>query len=332
MQDEIMVSVIVLTYNHEKYIRQALESILMQQVDFKYEVLVGDDCSTDSTPQILLEYQNKYPELFCVRLRHKNIGATKNLYELQMLARGKYLAYLEGDDYWLNNKKLQKQVNFLLKHSNYIGSSHDCKVVNGNGEELTSKRYHNKDNFWIFFNDQYTFDDFKNWRLPGQIATLVHKNIFLNSSEDFSIIYTAHKMVADRTLVLILLRYGDFAHIKERWSSYRIVDNKNGQNWSSIYKHQINNVEDDLILISNLNEYSKKILGKEIYSENLRKRNILHALLEMVKKPSWKSACLFIQLLFQEQHKLECLSFCCKTIVRKMVIRAQDYLIRWRKR
>lgn len=327
-----MVSVIVLTYNHEKYIRQALDSILMQQVDFTYEILVGDDCSTDATPQILLEYQNKYPELFCVRLRHRNIGATKNLYELLVSAKGRYLAYLEGDDYWLNNKKLQKQVSFLLEHGTYIGSSHDCKVVDGKGEELIGKRYHNEDNFWIFFNEQYTFDDFENWKLPGQIATWVHKNIFFYGTEDFSIVYTAHKMVADRTLAIILLQYGEFVHINERWSCYRIVDDENGQNWSSIYKYQINNVEDDLRLISNLNEYSKKIFGKEIYSEKLRRRNVLHAFLNMVKKPSWKSICLFLQLLFQEQHKLECLSFCGKSIIIKIIVRVQDYLIRWRKK
>ena len=128
-QDEIKVSVIVITYNHEKYIRKALDSILMQKVDFKYEILVGDDASIDSTPEIIREYKEKYPEYFNISLREKNLGGTRNSYELMMMAKGDYIANLEGDDYWIDENKLQKQVDFLEKHDNFVGCVSDFMYV-----------------------------------------------------------------------------------------------------------------------------------------------------------------------------------------------------------
>ena len=87
----------------------------MQKVNFKYEILVGDDCSSDDTQNVLKEYQKSNPSLFRLFLRDSNIGATKNAYELLINARGKYLATCEGDDYWTDENKLQIQVDFLEK-------------------------------------------------------------------------------------------------------------------------------------------------------------------------------------------------------------------------
>ena len=109
---EVMVSVIVLTYNHEKYICQALDSILMQKTNFTYEILVGDDASTDRTPNILQDYQLNYPNIFRLFLRKTNQGPTGNAYPLFFEARGKYIATCEGDDFWCTAEKLQKQVDF----------------------------------------------------------------------------------------------------------------------------------------------------------------------------------------------------------------------------
>lgn len=91
-----MVSVIVPTYNHEKYIRKALDSILMQEVPFLYEILIGDDASCDETQDILHEYQERYPDKIRLFLHKENIGATRNSYELLTNAKGRYLATLEG--------------------------------------------------------------------------------------------------------------------------------------------------------------------------------------------------------------------------------------------
>jgi len=108
--NEIMVSVILIVYNHEKYLVQAIESILVQEVDFEYEIIVAEDMSTDSSRLIIDEYVKDYPKLFKPLYRQENVGATKNFYEACTAARGKYIAHLEGDDYWCDNRKLQKQV------------------------------------------------------------------------------------------------------------------------------------------------------------------------------------------------------------------------------
>ena len=95
--NNIMLSVLCTTYGHEKYIRQALDSILMQRVFFSMEVLIGEDCSPDNSRLILKEYEKKYPGFFTVFYRKKNLGAANNYIDLAKRARGKYIAFLELD-------------------------------------------------------------------------------------------------------------------------------------------------------------------------------------------------------------------------------------------
>jgi glycosyltransferase involved in cell wall biosynthesis len=106
-------SVAMLTYNHEKYIAQALDSILMQQVDFDYEIVIGDDLSQDRTREILLAYQAKHPDKIRLLLYETKQGVGGNSYQVLSTCRGQYIAFLEGDDYWTSPDKLQTQVKFL---------------------------------------------------------------------------------------------------------------------------------------------------------------------------------------------------------------------------
>jgi glycosyltransferase involved in cell wall biosynthesis len=110
------VSISLITYNHEKYIRQSVESILMQEVNFDYEIVIGEDCSTDHTRDILLELQSKHPDKIRLLLPEKNLGMVKNFATLIEASQGQYIAMLDGDDYWTSPHKLQKQVDFLDSH------------------------------------------------------------------------------------------------------------------------------------------------------------------------------------------------------------------------
>src|SRR5262245_45808734 len=94
------VSVLILTYNHEKFIVDAVNSVLEQVADFNYEVVIGDDCSTDKTGSILDEFEKKYPEKLRVRHSQQNLGMYWNFLATFRLCRGNYIALLEGDDYW----------------------------------------------------------------------------------------------------------------------------------------------------------------------------------------------------------------------------------------
>ena len=114
-----LVSVCMTAYNHEKYIGQAIESVLMQQTDFRYELVIGEDCSTDSTRRVCRTFQEKYPDKVRLLEREKNLGLAGNFLATLGECRGQYLAILEGDDFWIDPFKLQKQAKFLDTHSDF---------------------------------------------------------------------------------------------------------------------------------------------------------------------------------------------------------------------
>jgi hypothetical protein len=113
------VSVAMITYNHKRFIGQAIESVVAQKVNFDYELVIGEDCSTDGTRSVILDFQRRYPERIVCLLRERNIGAVRNLSGTIAVCRGQYLALLEGDDYWSCTSKLQKQVDFLDAHPDW---------------------------------------------------------------------------------------------------------------------------------------------------------------------------------------------------------------------
>ena len=129
LDDSMKVSVCMITYNHEKYIAQAIESVLMQETDFKYELIIGEDCSTDKTRIIIQEYGSRFPDRIKLFLNEKNLGGHKNLLHCYQACQGKYIALLEGDDYWTSKNKLQKQVDFLENHSECAICYHRCKIA-----------------------------------------------------------------------------------------------------------------------------------------------------------------------------------------------------------
>lgn len=147
--EEIMVSICCLAYNHERYIRKCLDGFLMQECDFRFEVLIHEDASTDHTAEIIREYEEKYPDVI------KPIYQTENQYSKKIgigktyqypRARGKYIAWCEGDDYWTDPQKLQKQVDALETNPQCRFSVHRVNTVRENGEpmqEIFPEQYKN---------------------------------------------------------------------------------------------------------------------------------------------------------------------------------------------
>lgn len=111
-------SVFVVTYNQERYIRQCLESIVAQKVNFDYEIIIGDDCSTDGTAAICDEFAAKYPQIH-VYHHPNNMGLLKNWEFVMNKCKGEFIALIEGDDYWIDMNKLQRQVDWLDAHPEY---------------------------------------------------------------------------------------------------------------------------------------------------------------------------------------------------------------------
>lgn len=114
-----LVSVVTITYNHAPYIAKCIEGVLMQRVNFPMEFIIADDCSTDGTREICEEYAAKYPDLIHVLSSAGNVGAVENEQRAFWGARGKYIATCEGDDYWTDPLKLQRQVEFLETHPDF---------------------------------------------------------------------------------------------------------------------------------------------------------------------------------------------------------------------
>jgi glycosyltransferase involved in cell wall biosynthesis len=117
----------MITYNHEAYISEAIESVLMQITNFPIDLIIGEDCSTDNTRNICLEYKQKYMSIIKLLLPEKNIGDLKNFMNTYHACKGKYIALLEGDDYWTDPMKLQKQVDYLEANPEYVLCSHRYK-------------------------------------------------------------------------------------------------------------------------------------------------------------------------------------------------------------
>ena len=121
------VSVCMITYNHERFIAQAIESVLEQKTTFDFELVIGEDCSTDETGKIVMSYAEKYPDKVRAIFREKNIGATHNFINTLNQCRGQYVALLEGDDYWIDPMKLELQI----------------RVMEGNEKEAYCGCFHN---------------------------------------------------------------------------------------------------------------------------------------------------------------------------------------------
>jgi glycosyltransferase involved in cell wall biosynthesis len=128
------VSVLIITYNHERFIAQALESVLMQNVDFSFEIVIGEDKSPDGTLKVVEKYQRQHPDKIRLIARERNLGSG-NFVATYAACRGRYVAILEGDDYWTSSEKLQIQAQALDTHADWVLCFHGAQVVYDDGRE-----------------------------------------------------------------------------------------------------------------------------------------------------------------------------------------------------
>ncbi|NOU18345.1 MAG: glycosyltransferase [Bacteroidales bacterium] len=128
-------SVCIISYNHESYIGKAIEGVIMQNATFNIEIIIGEDFSTDKTRQVCQEYSQRYPDKIKLLNSEKNLGAIQNFIRTLMACSGQYIALCEGDDYWIDPNKLQKQVNFLESNPDFIVHHHNVMIVNKEGNE-----------------------------------------------------------------------------------------------------------------------------------------------------------------------------------------------------
>ena len=208
-----LVSVFCLTYNHAPYIRQCLDGFLMQRTSFDYEVIINDDASTDGTTEIIKEYENKYPEIIIPIYHEENLYSKGergfwNKYCLPR-AQGKYIALCEGDDYWTDPYKLQKQVDFLEEHPEYSMCFHNAVVFNDE-HDRKNLRFNNLSHSQIVSLKMIT----DNWIIPT--ASIVFRKNCYRQPEWASKIYSG-----DMLLALMCYSVGKLYYLNEVMSFYR---------------------------------------------------------------------------------------------------------------
>ena len=220
--NEIMVSVCCLVYNHEKYLRQCLDGFMMQKTDFKFEVLIHDDASTDGSADIIREYEEKYPDIIKPIYQTENQfskGVKINWVFQYPRAQGKYLAFCEGDDFWTDEYKLQKQFDALEAHDEAVFCAHDVRKVDESGYctindehiRLTRRIYSSSEWIKMMFSSPYYIHTSSYFFRRSFVLK------WINNLPDFLVV----SAVGDRPFKLLAATEGSLYFINEEMSCYR---------------------------------------------------------------------------------------------------------------
>lgn len=268
-KEMIFVDILMLVYNHEKFIDKAIKSILMQQTQFSYRIIIGEDCSTDSTREVIMDYYLKYPDKFELYLWKKNVGMEENALKLMKECRGKYVAYLEGDDYWTDPLKLEKQISFLEKNQEYIGSVHNVRCVDENGGIL-----HNSELYPIQEEHIYGIEQASRGEMASQTASLIYRNFHIKWKEKDWRLYMECMANGDFKWNILLGYKGDIYYFRDIMADHRRIF-KSGDSWTArtngknmiwiiyLYKTEVKKYIEEFLKISSNWEISLDEIFKE---------------------------------------------------------------------
>lgn len=265
---EIKVSIFSITYNHEKYISHAIESFLMQKTNFKFEIVIADDASTDNNQSIIKDYNQQYPEIINPILREKNVGMNFNFSEGIKKCKGKYIALCEGDDYWTDPYKLQKQVDFLESHPDCSLTCHSVGVEMFGSDQIESRQ--------IIIKDKYLTNT-EIITYHGKITPTL-SYVFKSSMIKKLPNWVTKAPVGDIPLAFFLMMHGNVYCFSDMMGVYR--SNVPGS-WSTRKIKRINRFKYRVkynAFIQEFNKYSKHKYSNEL-NIHRRKRNFLSFLL-----------------------------------------------------
>ena len=223
------VTVYLSTYNQEDYVAQALDSILMQKTSFPFEIIAADDCSTDGTQRIIMDYAGRHPGKIIPFFTSPNVGGCKKLTDVidAGLFRGQYLAWLEGDDYWLGEDRLQTLVDFLESHPEYSRVGHKRLVIDEHGTELGF------DISGQVLEKPFTMDDFLAGRNYSDFGSLF-RNYFLTAGQKYHPLLLSSRNVCDFQDMFITQDFGPVYVLDRCFGVYRSRSAAGHSNYNSI--------------------------------------------------------------------------------------------------
>ena len=271
IMEDILLSIWCITYNHEAYIKDAIEGFLSQKTNFRYEIIIHDDASTDRTSEIIKEYEHKYPDLI------RGVFQTENQYSknqfstkwIQNIAiqncKGKYIAVCEGDDYWIDTQKLQLQVNYLENHPECVMTVHDAFNIDCRNYTLKSGNIYDKDCVVppgdIIIQNKYMFS-----------ASMVYRKNILQVDEFF-----LNVGIGDYTSLLYSLTLGNIYYFARTMSVYRQF--LNGSWTNSFLKSESMRWKHNILMIEFLEKYNEYTEQKfEVYVISKIQKSVLDIL------------------------------------------------------
>ena len=266
METDIDVSVAMMTYFHVSYVSKAIESVLSQKTKYTYEIVISDDGSTDGTREILEQYQKKYPDKIRVFFNEKNIGITQNSYNTHCRCRGKYIALLSGDDYWIDDEKLQWQAEFLDRHQDYYAVE---SVLEGrfDDSETSFSTYPKKK----YRKSTITLNRYLRGAMFGT-GGIMMRNAYLTEEGRrlFSLVPKVSPYIDDATECILILQLGK-VYISERHSAvYRVNKNNSGKKNFNAINSTAQKIKKTVDLYNALNnELKPKIDLFYLYSDNV---------------------------------------------------------------
>ena len=202
------VSVRIVTYNHAGYISKAIESALEQETNFPFEIVIGEDFSTDGTREIVQTYHRDHPDIIRVNYHEENKGREFNFYNSLNSCRGEYVAMLDGDDYWISKDKLQIQYDFLEAHPEYVLCFNDCLHIRESGLKPPKVKSYPK--------NVYTKHDILRESFVAPSSAVLRNNLVKDIPEVFSKL-----PYCDWPYYYLLIQHGDMYCINETFTAYR---------------------------------------------------------------------------------------------------------------
>jgi glycosyltransferase involved in cell wall biosynthesis len=254
----LLVSIFCITYNHEKYINKTIQGFLLQKTNFDIEIVIGEDCSSDKTREIINEYVNKNNLNIKIVTSENNVGLKDNVSRTMKACNGKYIAICEGDDYWTDPLKLQKQVDFLENNSDYVLVGHNASIINENGDIINTSKLKSAN-----MRDASSFELQKGfWVLT---LTACFRNVFKDAAPKILDLVSY-----DSILFSYLGAFGKYKYMSEIENSmYRI---HSGGLYSNIDNKQKNILRDNMV--NNLSEFYYQNKNKKLglYYSNIWKK------------------------------------------------------------